>query len=244
MTPRLPGIVEVCPDPTALAERGAAWVAEQEVAALRERGAFAIALAGGSTPKALYRLLAQPPHREERDWSRWSVYFGDERAAPVDDPERNDRMARESLLDHVPIPPDRVYPMHAERPDLDAAAAEYAALLETTLPAGPDGPRLDCILLGLGTDGHTASLFPGTPALEVTDTWVTRGYATYPPYERITVTFPLIRAAASVGFLVAGASKRAALAGVAAGTVPAARARPAHGELRWLLDRAAAGDEG
>jgi 6-phosphogluconolactonase len=133
--------------------------------------------------------------------------------------------------------------MEAERPDLDAAATEYSALLAATLPPGPGGaPRLDCILLGLGTDGHTASLFPGTPALDVVDAWATRGRADYPPYDRITVTFPLINGGAAVAFLVSGESKRPALAGVAAGSVPAARVRPTHGELHWFLDHAAAGD--
>jgi 6-phosphogluconolactonase len=245
VTPRLPGELEVVADAGALAERGAEWVAEQAAAAITSRGEFSIALAGGSTPKALYQLLARPPYRERLDWSRWSVYFGDERASPPDDPESNYRMARETLLDHVPIPPGRVHRMEAERPDLDAAAAEYSSLLEATLPLGPGGaPRLDCILLGIGADGHTASLFPGTPALEVVDAWATRGLATYEPYDRITVTFPLINGGAAVAFLVAGESKRAALAGVVAGSVPAARVRPTHGELRWFLDRAAAGAVG
>jgi len=131
--------------------------------------------------------------------------------------------------------------MEAERPDLDAAAAAYSRLLEATLPSPHGAPRLDVILLGIGADGHTASLFPGTPALDVTGAWATRGLATYPPVDRVTVTFPLINAAAAVAFLVEGESKRAALAGVVAGTVPAARVRPAHGELHWFLDAVAAG---
>jgi 6-phosphogluconolactonase len=245
MTPPLPGTVEVSPDAAALAERAAAWVVETQAAAIASRGAFTIALAGGSTPRALYQRLASAPHRDRLDWPRWHVYFGDERACPPDHPESNFRLARETLLDQVPIPSAQVHRMEAERPDLDAAAAEYSVLLEATLPTGPAGaPRLDCILLGIGTDGHTASLFPGTPALDVVDAWATRGLATYEPYDRITVTFPLINGGASVAFLVSGESKRAALAGVVAGTVPAARVRPTHGELRWFLDRAAAGADG
>jgi 6-phosphogluconolactonase len=242
VTPRLPGRIQVAADPAELAEAAAVWVASTAAQRAATRGQFSIALAGGSTPRALYELLARPPYREAIDWGRWSVYLGDERASPPDDPESNYRLARETLLDHVPIPPDRVHRMEAERRDLDAAAAEYSALLEATLPPGPRGaPRLDCILLGLGTNGHTASLFPGTPALDVQDTWATRGRADYPPYDRITVTFPLINAAAAVAFLVAGESKREALAGVVAGTVPAARVRPLGGQLLWFLDRAAAG---
>ncbi len=245
MTPPLPGTVGVAADAGALAERAGAWVVATQAAAIASRGAFTIALAGGSTPTELYRRLAGPPHRDALDWSRWHVYLGDERATPPDDPESNDRLVRETLLDHVPIPAAQVHRMEAERPDLDAAAAEYSALLEATLPTGPAGaPRLDCVLLGIGTDGHTASLFPGTPALDVVDAWATRGLATYQPYDRITVTFPLINGGAAVAFLVSGESKRAALAGVVAGTVPAGRVRPTHGELRWFLDRAAAGDAG
>jgi 6-phosphogluconolactonase len=241
MTPPLPGTVEVVDTPGQLAERAAAWVAERSHAAIADHGGFAIALAGGSTPRVLYQLLAAPPHRERLEWSRWSVYIGDERAAPPDDPESNYRLARETLLDHVPIPAAQVHRMEAERPDLDAAAAAYSRVLEATLPSPQGAPRLDGVLLGIGTDGHTASLFPGTPALDVVDAWATRGLATYEPYDRITVTFPLINAAGAVAFLVTGESKRAALAGVVAGTVPAARVRPTHGELRWFLDAAAAG---
>lgn len=240
MTPPLPGTVEVLDTPGQLAERAAAWVAERAQTTTADRGGFAIALAGGSTPRVLYQLLAAPPYRERLDWSRWSVYLGDERAAPPDDAESNYRLARDTLLDHVAIPPAQVHRMEAERPDLDAAAAAYSRLLEATLPSPHGAPRLDVILLGLGADGHTASLFPGTPALDVVDAWATRGLATYPPFDRITVTFPLINAAASVAFLVTGQSKREALAGVVRGTVPAARVRPTDGELRWFLDAAAA----
>jgi 6-phosphogluconolactonase len=241
MTPPLPGTVEVSESPAALAERAAAWVADLAASAAGRGDGFAIALAGGSTPRALYEHLAGPPYRDTLDWSRWSVYIGDERAVPPDDPESNYRLARETLLDHVPIPPGQVHRMEAERPDLDAAAAAYSALLEATLPPGPAGPRLDCVLLGIGTDGHTASLFPGTPALDITDAWATRGLATYAPFDRITVTFPLVNAAAAVAFLVTGESKRTGLAGVVAGTVPSARVRPTDGELRWFLDTVAAG---
>jgi 6-phosphogluconolactonase len=242
MTPPLPGAVDVSPDAAALADRAAEWVAEIQAAAIASRGAFRIALAGGSTPSALYQRLASTPRL---DWSLWHVHFGDERACPPDHPESNFRLARETLLDQVPIPAAQVHRMEAERPDLDAAAAEYSVLLEATLPTGPAGaPRLDCILLGIGTDGHTASLFPGTPALDVVDAWATRGLATYEPFDRITVTFPLINGGATVAFLVSGESKRGALAGVVAGTVPSARVRPTHGELRWFLDRAAAGADG
>jgi 6-phosphogluconolactonase len=143
----------------------------------------------------------------------------------------------DALLSKVEVPAQRVHRMKAERSDLDAAAADYSRLLEHECGAPP---RLDLVLLGLGTDGHTASLFPGTTALDVTDSWATRGRAPEPPLDRLTLTLPVINAAAHVAFLVTGKTKTDALRGVVAGTVPAAHVRPAGGDLRWFLDSAAA----
>ena len=169
------------------------------------------------------------------------MYFADERACPPDDPASNYHLALTTLLSSVPIDPGRVHRMPAERADLDAAAAEYSDLLATSLPAGSHGaPRLDVILLGLGENGHTASLFPGTTALGVTDRWATRGLADYEPCDRITLTFPAINAAAAVGFMVTGAAKHAALTATGRGEVPASRVRPTDGTLAWFLDAAAA----
>jgi 6-phosphogluconolactonase len=128
--------------------------------------------------------------------------------------------------------------MEAERSDLDAAAADYSHLLENECGTPP---CLDLVLLGLGSDGHTASLFPGTPALDVTDSWATRGRAPQPPHDRLTLTLPVINTARNVAFLVTGNAKTDALRGVVAGTVPAALVRPAGGNMRWFLDSAAAG---
>jgi 6-phosphogluconolactonase len=138
----------------------------------------------------------------------------------------------------VPVAPEHVHRIEADGPDLDAAAAAYSRLLETECGRPP---RLDVVLLGLGPDGHTASLFAGTPALDVEDSWATRGRADVEPFDRITLTFPAINAAAHVAFLVTGNAKADALRGVVAGTVPAARVRPAHGDQTWFLDAAAAG---
>src|SRR4029077_14943517 len=157
------------------------------------------------------------------------------------DERSNHHLAATHLLSRVPIDPRRVHRMEAERPALDAAAAEYSQLLATTLRPGNAGaPRLDVVLLGLGENGHTASLFPGDPALDAVDAWATRGRADYEPFDRITMTFPTINGAAAVAFLVTGASKREAFAGVIAGTVPAARVHPGAGELHWFIDAAAA----
>jgi 6-phosphogluconolactonase len=240
---RLPGAVTVRDDPTGVAAAAAGWIVEIARAAMAEGGRFRIALAGGSTSRTLYQVLAMTPHRERTDWGRWEVYFGDERACPPDDPANNCRMAREALLDLVPVRPELIHRMEAERADLDAAAAEYSSILASTCPTAATGsaPRLDCILLGLGENGHTASLFPGDPALQVRDRWAVRSRADYAPFDRITVTYPVLNAAAHVAFLVTGATKGEALRGVVEGRAPAAGVRPPDGELRWFMDTAATG---
>jgi 6-phosphogluconolactonase len=231
----------VAENPQAVAAEVAEWVAAAAQRAVVDRGGFSIALAGGSTPRLLYETLAGPAWHQRVAWPEWRVYFGDERACPPDDAASNYHLAKTTLLSRVPIDPRHVHRIPAERRDLDAAASEYSDLLASSLPAGPRGaPRLDVILLGLGENGHTASLFPGTPALDVTDRWATRGLADYEPYDRITLTFPAINAAAAVAFMVTGASKRDALAATAAGLVPASRVRPLDGALVWFLDAAAA----
>ena len=227
--------------PQAVADEVAGWVAELAQRAVHDHGSFSVALAGGSTPRLLYDALAGPAWRDRVDWPAWHVYFGDERACPADDPSSNYHLAATTLLSRVPIDPSRVHRMPADRPDLDAAAVEYSDLLASSLPAGADGaPRIDVVLLGLGENGHTASLFPGTPALDVTDRWATRGLADYVPHDRMTLTFPAINAAAAVGFMVTGSAKVAALAAAARGEVPASRVSPADGVLVWFLDAAAA----
>jgi 6-phosphogluconolactonase len=226
---------------TEVADAVASWVATQALRACGDHGGFSIALSGGSTPRLLNEMLSGPDWRERIDWSCWNVYFADERACAPDDPASNYHFAETSFLSRVPIDPGRVHRMRAERADLDAAAAEYSDLLASSLPSGSGGaPRLDVILLGLGENGHTASLFPGTPALEITDRWATRGLADYAPFDRITLTYPAINAAAAIGFMVTGAAKHAALAATARGEVPASRVRPTDGTLVWFIDAAAA----
>ncbi len=237
----LPGVVNVLPTAHDVAETAASWLARESEEARTQHGYFAIALTGGSTPRELYQRLTGLPFAGGVAWADWMVFWGDERAVPPDDEQSNYHMADETLLRHVPIPPERIHRMHAERSDREAAAREYSSLLADTLPRGPGGaPRLHCTLLGMGENGHVASLFPGTPALEVRHRWVARGLADYAPFERLTVTFPTINASERVVLLVTGDKKGAALRGVLAGTVPAARVRPADGTLLWFLDEAAA----
>jgi 6-phosphogluconolactonase len=226
-----------------VADTVANWIAAQARHAVDDHGSFSIALSGGSTPRLLNEMLAGREWRDRIDWSAWDVYFADERACPPDDPASNYALAETTLLSQVPVDPGRVHRMPAERDDLDAAAAEYSDLLARSLSASAEGaPRLDLVLLGLGENGHTASLFPGTPALDVTDRWATRGLADYAPFDRITLTYPTINAAAAVGFMVTGAGKHEALAATARGEVPASRIRPADGMLVWFLDAAAAAE--
>jgi 6-phosphogluconolactonase len=224
-----------------VADAVATWIAAQSRCAYGDHGSFSIALSGGTTPRMLNELLAGPEWQGRIDWSWWNVYFADERACPPDDPASNYYLAKTTLLSRVPIDAGRVHRMSGERADLDAAAAEYSDLLARSLPADSAGaPRLDVILLGLGENGHTASLFPGTPALEVVDRWATRGLADYEPFDRITLTYPTINAAAAVGFMVTGTGKHQALVATARGEVPASRVRPTDGTLAWFLDAAAA----
>jgi 6-phosphogluconolactonase len=215
------------------------------LAAVAASGRFAVALSGGSTPRALYALLASAaaPFRAALPWDRTHVLFADERAVPPGHPDSNYGMARDALLAHVPLPPGNVHRMRGED-DPALAARAYEEELRALL--GP-APRLDLVLLGLGTDGHTASLFPGSPLLAERTRLAAAAEAGLEPFVgRITLTLPVLDAARRVLFLVAGAHKAPALArvlrgGAGEGAPPAARVRPAGGTVLWLVDRAAAG---
>jgi len=240
------------PDLAALAqEAGRRFIASASTAiSTSER--FNVMLAGGSTPAGLYRLLAQTPDCEKVDWSRTFIYFGDERCVPPDHPDSNYRMARETLLDHVPLPPANIFRMAGELEPEVAAATYQRDLRQVFGLTGYGRPRFDLILLGMGADGHTASLFPGSIALaerrrSVVATAVPAGV--HPAVRRITVTFPVLNAGWEVLFLVAGANKAEAVRAVLTGPppaepLPARRVRPRRGTLTWLLDEAAAGGLG
>jgi 6-phosphogluconolactonase len=224
-------MIKIFADPAALA-RGAA---EYFVA----RGAETVALSGGSTPKLMFQILAEQ-FREHVSWSRINFFWSDERHVPPDHPESNYRMANEALLSHVPVAPENVHRMHGENPDAAEAASEYEQVLRDVTKQSL--PRLDLILLGLGTEGHTASIFPGSEVLHETERlvaapWVEK-FRTY----RITMTLPLINNAASVVFLVSGAEKAQIVKEVLQGEnkYPAQAVRPTQGELIWMLDEGAA----
>ncbi len=217
--------------PVALAEAAAKWTAERITRAVADRGACYLALAGGETPRGGYQRLAAEPYATQLPWNRVHVYWSDERQVPLDDPASNYGMAKVALLDRVPIPAGQIFPLVGDpRPVLERVPRE-----------GEGRPRFDLIHLGLGEDGHTASLFPGDPALEEQAALVVAVRASKPPPERLTFTFPVLNAARAVLFMVQGAGKREPLAGVLAGDprFPASRVQPVDGELTFIVDRAA-----
>jgi len=237
-------IVTVLDDPAALADTAARLIADAAAEAIAARGRFTIALAGGATPRATYARLARPPFCDQVEWSRTWVCFGDERAVPPEHPDSNYGMAQATLLSKVPLPAAQVLRIRAEAEDPEAAAAEYAtALARVFATRRGELPRFDLVLLGLGVDGHTASLFPGSPVLkEVFRTVAAVHAAAAAIPQRLTLTFPVLNASARVVFLVAGPEKakvvRAVL--VDGALLPAAMVRPDPGKLVWLLDRGAA----
>jgi 6-phosphogluconolactonase len=236
------GTIEVLPDPQALAHHVAIWMTK---AALASEAAFRVSLSGGSTPKALYQLLASDEFRGRFPWPRVSWYWGDERFVPYDDPESNYRMTREAMLAHAPVPPENIHPVPADGTP-DDAARRYEQTLQKAYGAttfDPQRPLFDITLLGLGPDGHTASLIPGEPVLNERKHWVA-AVSHGRPEVRITMTYPAIESSRRVAFLVAGAEKAAIFSAIRTGDsqVPAARVRPV-GELFWFVDRAAAGEQ-
>jgi 6-phosphogluconolactonase len=230
------------------------WEAAEEFArqageAARTRGAFCVALSGGSTPKALYALLAAEtgsPFRARVPWEATHVFWGDERHVPPDHPDSNYRMAHEAMLSRAPVPAQNVHRIQAENPDAGRAAAEYAENLRQFFrPAPGQFPRFDLILLGMGPDGHTASLFPGTEAVREQNALVAAPWVEKLRSHRITLTPPVLNGATCVVFLVSGAEKADALQQVLEGDyqpdrLPAQIIRPANGRVLWLVDRAAA----
>ena len=210
--------------------------------AVERRGLFTVALSGGSTPKLLYQLLADPnePFRDRVPWSKVHFFWSDERHVPPDHTDSNYRMANEALLSHLPISQNNVHRILSENPNAAAAAEAY----ETTLWALAESglPRLDLILLGLGGDGHTASIFPGSEVLHETKRLVAAPYVEKFQSYRITMTLPLLNNGATVVFLVSGAEKAQIVKEVFEGEnkYPAQAVKPTHGELIWMLDREAA----
>ena len=240
--------IRILADLDALTRRAAQEFMQAATSAVAQNGVFHVALTGGSTPKPLYALLASDPAlRAQIPWDKMRVYFGDERNVGPSHPDSNYRMANEAMLSRVPLKAEQIFRMKGEYNDTARAAQEYEQTLRESLKiAEGQFPRFDLILLGMGNEGHTASLFPGTKALHETKRMVVGNWVGKLFTNRITLTAPAINNAASILFMVAGADKAPALKGVLEGPhepeqLPAQMIEPKNGKLLWLLDAAAGG---
>jgi len=238
--------VRVFPDLQHLSRAAAECVVSAARHGVRARGRFSVALAGGSTPRVLYRLLACTPYRAQMPWPSVHCFWTDERCVPPEHAKSNFRMAHTAWLSHVPLPPANIHRIVVEQRTPAQAAARYAQVLRAFFPVA-DGawPAFDLILLGLGEDGHTAALFPRSPAVQETRRLVTPSVGDRPALPRITLTLPVLNHARQLLWLVAGRRKAAIVRLVLQGqaspeTVPARRVRPVTGDACWFLDQAAA----
>jgi len=235
--------MHVFDDNRSFIDGSADFIAVLAAAAIAERGRFTIALSGGGTPKQIYARLATADYRGRIAWDKTHIFFGDERCLPPDDARSNYRMAREALFDHAPLPAENIHRIHGEDdPALEALRYEQDI---AGLYRSARFPAFDLILLGMGDNGHTASLFPGTAALRETTRWVVAQYVEVMTTWRVTFTAPLINAARHVAFLAEGAGKAQMLWNVMEGPYqpdvwPSQLIQPASGELHWLVDTAAA----
>jgi len=235
--------IRILPNADALAKAAADHIVKLAAKAITESGRFSIALSGGSTPRTLYQLLAAEPYIKQIDWQNVHFFWGDERSVPPDDTDSCYLMARESLLNHISTPAAQIHRIHGELKPAESAE-DYEKTLRTFFTAKL--PRFDLILLGMGDDGHTASLFPNTTALDETGKWVTSNYVTTVKQNwRVTLTAPAINAAANIAFLVSGSGKAERLQQVLQGKyqpreLPSQLINPTEGNLIWFVDQPAA----
>lgn len=241
--------ITVFPSQDALSNHAADLLVRAARAAIAARGRFSVALTGGSSPHKTYELLAQAPRSGQIDWASVFIFLGDERFVPEDDDRSNYGMCRRLLLDHVPLKADQTFPIRTNAATPQEAADQYAGTLARVFRLPVDGPppTLDLVLLGMGDDGHCASLFPGMPTLQVTDRWVVPSPpgTLPPPVDRVTCTLPVLNAARQVVFLVNGEKKAKAVRDIFEGGAeteqhPAGGVNPTAGTLTWLLDETAA----
>lgn len=230
-------------NPTDLAKTAADFIANRIKDVLKKQDRFTIALSGGSTPKALHELLAKSPYREQIPWAQLHVFWGDERYVPIDDEQSNAGMAYDTLLGHVYTPEDQIHVWRTEL-EPDAAAADYDRVLHDYFGEGND-TTFDLVLLGMGDDGHTLSLFPGTEVVHEKTAWTKAYFLTQQNMYRLTLTAPIVNRAACVLFLVAGPKKAEPLKEVLEGDYnpdkyPSQEIKPADGDLVWMVDEKAA----
>ena len=244
----MPPDVRILTNIDAIAKRAAQEFVQSATQAVSEKGSFRVALTGGSTPKTLYSLLAnEVALRAQLPWDKMYLYFGDERSVGPDHPDSNFRMATETMLSKVPLKPEQVFRIKGEYKDTEKAAQEYEQALRASFKiAEGQFPRFDLVLLGMGNEGHTASLFPGTKALHETKRLVVRNWVGKLYTNRVTLTAPTINNTARVIFMITGADKALALKGVLEGPyepdqLPAQMIQPSNGQLLWLVDTVAGG---
>jgi 6-phosphogluconolactonase len=236
--------IEIFPDSESLANAAAARFQESAAAAIAQRGVFTVALSGGSTPRQTYSLLASEPYRSQIEWDKIQFFWGDERCVPPDHPDSNYKMAWDTMLSHVPVPPAHVHRMQGENPDVAGAAAAYEREIRDVF-GNVERPKFDMVLLGLGPDGHTLSLFPGSAAPAERQKLVVANWVEKFKTWRITMTAPVVNHAASVLFQIEGEDKASPLHEVLDGAYdpdryPAQLIRAAEGECYWFVDRQAA----
>jgi 6-phosphogluconolactonase len=234
--------LRILPDSAAIAEAAAQIVTDLAQEAIERQGRFSLALSGGSTPRVLYERLAAEPYASQMQWDKVHIFWGDERCVAPEHLDSNYRMAKEALLDPVQMPAENIHRIKGEI-DQQQAAEEYEAVLRDYF--GGDDPRFDMLLLGMGDDGHTASLFPHTAALNETERWVVGNFIASKQVWRITLTATAINAASNVLFLVSGGSKAERLKQILKGSnqpdeLPSQLIQPRNGNLIWLVDQAAA----
>ncbi len=239
-------MVQVFADKAALARAAADRITTLAAESIAEQGRFSILLSGGSTPQALFTLLAAPPYNTRLPWQQIHFFWGDERLVPPGDAGSNFFHAAQMLLDKVPVPAENIHRVRGELPPA-TAVLDYTAQLKAFAAGGRDWPRFDLVLLGLGSDGHTASLFPGSPAADAPGTAVKSVTADYEdrPSQRLTLTPPVFNDARHILFLVTGANKAQAVTAVLEGPFdpvqwPAQRIQPHRGTVTWFIDQTAA----
>jgi 6-phosphogluconolactonase len=233
----------VLPDPSAVAVATADRLVASAVAAIEERGTFRVALSGGGTPKEVYPLILAPGRRDAVDWSRVEFFWGDERSVPPDHPESNFGVAYGMLISQLDVRPDHVHRMPAEAEDIDAAAMGYESELRLAFGArGAEPPAFDLIWLGMGPDGHCASLFPGTAAVDEEARWVVGNWVPQQDTWRMTLTFPILSTGRDVLFVVTGADKADPIRAIRAGGSGLPAERVSGDQVEWIVDEAAAGD--
>ncbi|TAN19778.1 MAG: 6-phosphogluconolactonase [Chitinophagaceae bacterium] len=229
-------------DIDSLSQDIAEWLIEHIQKTLSDKARYALALSGGSTPKELYTLLARPPYRDQIDWKKMHIFFGDERYVPFDDDRNNGKMAYETLLRHVPIPEKQIHYFNTTFSP-EQSASEYSKILHHYFDNQPD--TFDLVLLGMGDDGHTLSLFPGTAVIHEDKKWVKAYFVEKLNMFRITLTVPVVIRSSAVAFLAVGEKKAATLKEVIEGNYspdkyPSQIIKPVNGNLHWFLDKAAA----